>query len=124
MLCRITTTENDSKQLLSQGTPVKKKTHRLMTLVLIEEFDTNLTNSYFISATFRTCFFSLFSSFNYDNKKVQVKNYNKLIPAPENSNIQSDDQEECKLNSTIDANSDAHTLTDDNKNNVAIIKSK
>ena len=95
-----------------------------MTLVLIEEFDTNLTNSYFISATFRTCFFSLFSRFNYDNKKVQVKNYNKLIPAPENSNIQSDDQEECKLNSTIDANSDAHTLTDDNKNNVAIIKSK
>ena len=49
----------------------------------------------------------------------------------ENDNVQSHEQEESKLNSTIDANSGAHTLTHDrilkrpfNKNHVSIIKSK
>ena len=49
----------------------------------------------------------------------------------ENDNVQSHEQEESKLNSNIDANSGAHTLTHDrilkrpfNKNHVSIIKSK
>ena len=61
--------------------------------------------------TFRTCFFSPFSSLMM--KKLNYKYYNKLITARENGNVQSHDQEESKLNSTITANSDAHALTHD-----------
>ena len=46
-------------------------------------------------------------------KKVSYKNYNKRITARDNGNIQSYDKEESKLNSTINANSSAHTLTHD-----------
>ena len=46
-------------------------------------------------------------------KKLNYKYYNKLITARENGNVQSHDQEESKLNSTITANSDAHALTHD-----------
>ena len=49
----------------------------------------------------------------------------------DNDNVQSHDQEESKLNSTINANCGAHTLSHDkvikcpfHKNNVATIKSK
>ena len=54
---------------------------------------------------------------------------NKRITTRDNGNVQSHDQEESKLNSTISENSGAHTLTHDkiikspfNKNNVATIK--
>ena len=50
---------------------------------------------------------------------------------PVSTGFQSHDQEECKLNSNINANSGAHTLKHDkiikspfNKNHVATIKSK
>ena len=53
------------------------------------------------------------------------------ITTGDSGNVQSHDQEEGKLNSSINANSGAHTLTNDkiikspfNKNNVATIKSK
>ena len=55
------------------------------------------------------CLFSPVSSFN--DKKIKVlKCYNKRITTRGNGNVQSHDQEECKLNSTIIANSRAHTL--------------
>ena len=64
-------------------------------------------------------------------KKLRYKYYNKRIAPRDNDNVQSHDQEESKLNSTINANSGAHSLTHDkiikspcNKNNVTTIKSK
>ena len=63
-------------------------------------------------------------------KKLRYNYYNKRITT-RNVIVQSYDQEENKLNSNINANSGAHTLTHDkiikspfNKNNVATIKSK
>ena len=53
------------------------------------------------------CFFSPFSSFNDE------KYYNKGITIRDNGNAQSDDQEEGKLDSTINANSGVHTFTHD-----------
>ena len=57
--------------------------------------------------------------------------YIKQITARDNSNVQSHDQEESKLNWTINANSGTQTLTNDkiikslfNKNNIATIKNK
>ena len=57
--------------------------------------------------------------------------YIKQITARDNSNVQSHDQEESKLNRTINANSGTQTLTNDkiikslfNKNNIATIKNK
>ena len=46
-------------------------------------------------------------------KKVSYNYYNKRITTRDNGNFQSHDQEESKLNSTINANSGAHTLTHD-----------
>ena len=46
-------------------------------------------------------------------KKLIYKYYNKWITTRDNGNAQSHEQEEKKLNSTINANSDAHTLTHD-----------
>ena len=46
-------------------------------------------------------------------KKVSYKYYNKRITTPDNGNVQSHDKEGRKLNSTINANSGAHTLTHD-----------
>ena len=66
-------------------------------------------------------------------KKLSYK-YNKRITTRDNGNVQSHDKEESKLNSTINANSGAHTLTHDkiikknnkkspfNKDNIATIK--
>ena len=62
-------------------------------------------------------------------KKLWYKYYNRRITTRDNYNIQSHDQEESKLNSTINADSGAHTLTHDkiiktpfNKNNAATTK--
>ena len=41
------------------------------------------------------------------------KYYNKQITTRDNGNVQSHDQEESKLSSTINANNGAHTLTYD-----------
>ena len=46
-------------------------------------------------------------------KKLSYKYYNKRIATRDNGNIQSQDKEGSKLNSTITANSGAHTLTID-----------
>ena len=46
-------------------------------------------------------------------KKLRCKYYNKRIKTRDNSNVQSHDQEESKLNTNINANSGAHTLTHD-----------
>ena len=79
--------------------------------------------------TFGTCFFCLFSRFN--DEKTRCKYYYKRTTIRDNSNFQSFDQEESKLDSTIIAKSGAHTLIDDesikspiNKNNIATIKNK
>ena len=61
--------------------------------------------------TFRTCFFSPFQVLVM--KKLCYKDYNKRITTPDNGNVQSHDQEEIKVNSTINAKSGAHTLTQD-----------
>ena len=44
-------------------------------------------------------------------KKLSYKYYNQQITARDNGNVQSHDAGESKLNSTITANSGAHTLT-------------
>ena len=46
-------------------------------------------------------------------KKLSYKYYNKQVTTYDNGNVRSHDQEESKLNSTIIANSGAHTLTHD-----------
>ena len=45
-------------------------------------------------------------------KKLRSKYYNKRITTRDNADVRSHDQEKSKLNSTIDANGGAHTLTD------------
>ena len=64
-------------------------------------------------------------------KKLRYMYYNKRVTTRNNSNVQSHDQEESRLNSTINANSGAHTLTHNkiiknsfNKNSFATIKNK
>ena len=46
-------------------------------------------------------------------KKLSYKDCNKQITTHNNGNVQSHDQEESKLNSTINANSGTDTLTYD-----------
>ena len=46
-------------------------------------------------------------------KKLSYKDYYKRITTRDNGHVQSHDQEEGKLNSTINANSGAHALTHD-----------
>ena len=46
-------------------------------------------------------------------KKLSYKDYNKQITTCDNGNAQSHDKEESKFNTTINANSGAHTLTHD-----------
>ena len=46
-------------------------------------------------------------------KKLSCKYYIKGITTRDNSNVESHDQEESKLNSTFNTNSGAHTLTHD-----------
>ena len=46
-------------------------------------------------------------------KKSSYKNYNKRITTRDDGNVHSNDQEESKLNSTINTNSGAHTFTHD-----------
>ena len=48
-----------------------------------------------------------------DDEKLSDKYYNKRIATCDNGKVQSHDKEEIKLNSTITANSGAHTLTHD-----------
>ena len=48
-----------------------------------------------------------------DDEKVSYKYYNKRITTRDNGKVQSHDKEESKLNSTITANSGAHTVTHD-----------
>ena len=58
---------------------------------------------------FRTYFFSPFSSFN--NEKIRFKYDNKRITTRNNGIVQSHDQDQNKLNSSINVNRDAHILT-------------
>ena len=60
-----------------------------------------------VSDVFLQCIFKL------NDEKLSYKYYNKRIATRDNGNIQSQDKEESKLNSTITANSGAHTLTHD-----------
>ena len=53
-------------------------------------------------------------------KTLRYKYNNKQIAKRDNGNVQSHDQEESKLNSTINPNSGAHTLTDDKDNKKSI----
>ena len=61
-------------------------------------------------------------------EKLRCKYYNKRITTSDDGSIQPHDQEESKLNSTINAKSGAHTLTHEkiikNKNNVASTENK
>ena len=66
---------------------------------------------FYSSDVSETRFFSPFSSLMM--KKLSYKYYNKRITTRDNGNVQSHDKEESKLNSTITANSGAHTLTHD-----------
>ena len=63
-------------------------------------------------------------------KDLRSKHYKKWIKIRDNGNVQTYDQEESKLNSTINTKSGAQTLTNDkiiknpsNKNDAAAIKS-
>ena len=53
-----------------------------------------------------------------DDEKLSYKFYNKRITTRDNGKVQSHDKEENKLNSTITANSGAHTLTQELSSNV------
>ena len=46
-------------------------------------------------------------------QNLRYKHYNKRITTRDNDNVQFHDQEESKLNSTINVNKGAHTLTHD-----------
>ena len=46
-------------------------------------------------------------------KKLSFKDYNKRITNRDNGTVQSHNQKESKLNSTINTNSGAHTFTHD-----------
>lgn len=90
---------------------------------------TYLANPYFISTMFQKCFFIHFQDLMM--KRLRHNYYNKQTTIGDNSNVQSHDQEENKLNNAIIAKNGAHTLTDDkiikipfNKNNVVTIKNK
>ena len=108
---------------------MKAKSEEITSCINGKRITTNSTNPYVILVTFRTFFFNPFSSFN-DEKKLNYKDSNKQIKTCDNGNVQSHDQEESKMNSTINANSGAHTLAYDqmikknrsNKKNVATIK--
>ena len=63
-------------------------------------------------------------------KTSRYKNYNKQIITHDNGNVQLHNQQESRLNSTINTKSGAHTLTHDktikspfSKNNVITLKS-
>ena len=65
----------------------------------------------------------------FDSMKALWKLWKIRIATRDNGNVQSHDQEESKLNSTINANNGAHTLTHNqiikspfNENNLATIK--
>ena len=79
---------------------------------LSQGITTNSINPCFILATFWMCYFSPFSSLMM-MKKLSYKYYNKQITTRDSGNVQSYDQEEKELNSTITASSGAHTLTHD-----------
>ena len=53
------------------------------------------------------------SIFKLNDQKISFKYYNKRITTRDNGNAQSHDKEKSKLNSTITANSGAHTRTND-----------
>ena len=65
----------------------------------VKKFTTNLTNPYFVSVTFRTCFCSPFPSFLWKNQDNMY--YNKGIIIRDIGNVQFLDQEESKSNSTL-----------------------
>ena len=48
----------------------RKNTMEAQHFIKSKKITTNLTNPYFISATFRTCFFDPFSNFNDEEIKV------------------------------------------------------
>ena len=71
------------------------------------------------------------SIFSFNDEKLTYKYYNMQITTLNNGNNQSPGQEESKFNSTINANSGAHTLRDDriikspfNMNNITTVRSK
>ena len=73
----------------------------------------------------------LLSYWGIDMQNLRCKFCNKRITTHDNRNVQFRDQEESKLNSTINVNKIAHILTHDkiinssfNKNDVGTIKSK
>ena len=76
--------------------------------MIVKRITTNSTNPCFIIATFQT--WTDIFRLNYE-KKLSYKYYNKRITTRDNRNVQSRDKEESKFNSTITANSGAHTLT-------------
>ena len=88
-----------------------RRNHIIISSIKRKRITTNSTNPYFILATSWTCFFNPFSSFN--DEKLSYKQCNKRIRTRDNGNVQSHDQEESKLNSTINGNSGTHTLTYD-----------
>ena len=87
-----------------------RRNHIISSCIKRKRIATNSTNPYFVLATFRTCFFSPFSTFN-DEKSH--KDYNERITIRDNGNVQTHKKKESKSNSTINENSGAHILTHD-----------
>ena len=86
-------------------------------------------NPHFVSVNFLPCFFSLFSSFI--DEKWRYNYHNGPFTPHYNSNVQSDDKRQSKLNGAVNANNGLCALKDDavmkilfNENNVATIKNK
>ena len=79
-----------------------------MLLFKVKRITTNSTSPY-ILVTFWMCFSVHFQVLMM--KKLSYKYFNKRVTTGSNGNIYSHDQEESKLNNTINANSGADTLT-------------
>ena len=76
----------------------------------LKRIRTNSTNPCFILATFRMCF-NPFS--NFMMRKLSDKYYNKRITICDYGSLKSHDEAKSKLNSNNNANSSAHTITQD-----------
>ena len=80
-------------------------------ICVVKLITTKSTKPYFILALFRRVSSAHFKGLMMKN--ISYKDYNKQMTTRDNGNVQSHDQEDSKLNSNINADSGAYTLTHD-----------
>ena len=90
---------------------IVRRNHKITSCIQSKKNHNSFGKSILYSSDIFDLFFSPFSRFS--DEKIKYKYYNKRFTTHENGNVQCHDQEQSKLNSTINANSAAHTLTFD-----------